>query len=294
MFKRIVSLFYESHSEINSSSSYSTNSNIYNDMKSLKISGAFNLSLLESLNWLHLKSPCFPVNAKQIQIINDPNTFYKTLLVKCVQAKYRIVLSSLYIGTGKLENQLVSEIHNNLNTNSNLKVKILLDYTRGTRGEINSKSLLLPLIKDSKNFSLSLYHTPALRGLRKKFAPPKWNELIGLQHMKLYLFDDTVIISGANLSNDYFTNRQDRYIMIKDKTLCDFYSNLIHKVSEFSLQVKQNDKIELHSNWALIPDKCNKIDFINQAKENIIKFFHNTGEEQQKRTLKNSKGKYKF
>ena len=44
--------------------------------------------------------------------------------------------------------------------------------------------------------------------------PDKYNELIGLQHCKLFVFDDSVIISGANLSTDYFTNRQDRYILI--------------------------------------------------------------------------------
>ena len=29
--------------------------------------------------------------------------------------------------------------------------------------------------------------------------------------MKLYLFDDDVLMSGANLNRDYFENRQDRY-----------------------------------------------------------------------------------
>ena len=30
---------------------------------------------------------------------------------------------------------------------------------------------------------------------------------VGLQHCKLYVFDNSVLISGANLSQDYFTNR---------------------------------------------------------------------------------------
>ena len=36
------------------------------------------------------------------------------------------------------------------------------------------------------------------------------NEVVGVNHLKVYLFDDDVILSGANLSNTYFTNRQDR------------------------------------------------------------------------------------
>ena len=43
-------------------------------------------------------------------------------------------------------------------------------------------------------------------------AVPPLNETVGLQHMKLYLYDDTVLISGANLSEDYFVNRQDRFV----------------------------------------------------------------------------------
>jgi CDP-diacylglycerol--glycerol-3-phosphate 3-phosphatidyltransferase len=43
---------------------------------------------------------------------------------------------------------------------------------------------------------VSLFHTPKLRGLLRYLLPPRYNELVGLQHMKLYLFDNDVIISG--------------------------------------------------------------------------------------------------
>ena len=41
------------------------------------------------------------------------------------------------------------------------------------------------------------------------------NELLGVYHIKYYLFDDNVIISGANLADHYFENRRDRYVLIK-------------------------------------------------------------------------------
>ena len=43
---------------------------------------------------------------------------------------------------------------------------------------------------------VSLFHSPELRGVRKRWLPEKWNELVGLQHIKAYVFDDDVIISG--------------------------------------------------------------------------------------------------
>lgn len=45
--------------------------------------------------------------------------------------------------------------------------------------------------------------------------------------MKLYIADDSVLLSGANCSNDYFQQRQDRYIEINDPDVADFYCELI-------------------------------------------------------------------
>ena len=144
-------------------------------------------------------------------------------------------MSALYLGTGEREKRLVRAIDENLT--ENLKVKILLDYCRGTRvvdGE-SSCTVLGKLLADRKvpsSFHLalsqilkgvhcmnlniqrscrvSLYHTPLLRGAWKALMPQRYNETLGLQHTKIFVFDDSVILSGANLSSDYFTNRQDR------------------------------------------------------------------------------------
>ncbi|XP_058811810.1 CDP-diacylglycerol--glycerol-3-phosphate 3-phosphatidyltransferase, mitochondrial isoform X2 [Topomyia yanbarensis] len=236
-------------------------------------SSAFRTRQLESLNWLHSVSPCFPVSGDQIDVIYEPTVFYNTLVGKCATAKRRIMLASLYLGVGNLETRLVDAIHDNMRKNVHLQVDVLLDFTRGTRGEKNSKSTLMPLLQGSDNFRLSLYHTPVLRGLTKRLAPPRWNELLGIQHMKLYLVDDTVILSGANLSNDYFTNRQDRYVMIEDRGLADFYANFFRKVQEFSLKVNRNGETSLHENWNMLPYKSAHSDFATEAKERVRNYF---------------------
>jgi len=48
----------------------------------------------------------------------------------------------------------------------------------------------------------------SLQGKSKAKLPARYKEGIAVSHIKAYVFDDTVILSGANLSNDYFTNRQ--------------------------------------------------------------------------------------
>lgn len=64
-------------------------------------------------------------------------------------------------------------------------------------GQINSRTMLLPLLQRfTSQMRVSLYHTPDLRGLLRLLVPQRFNETIGVQHIKVYLFDDSVIISG--------------------------------------------------------------------------------------------------
>lgn len=244
---------------------------------------------LDSLSWLYNVAPCFPVCGDRIEVIHEPQQFYETLIQKMASAKERIVLASLYLGTGPLENNIIQVLRKSLKRQPNLRVSLLLDFTRGTRGEVNSKTLLQPLLSEfGEQVQLSLYHTPNLRGLTRRFIPPRWNELLGLQHMKVYLFDDTVLISGANLSNDYFTNRQDRYILIEDKALADFYTEFVSRVQDFSLAVRKNS-VGLHSNWTQLPYEGLKKDFIRKAKRRIFDFMIDVYRQQQLKLLNTTK-----
>ena len=80
--------------------------------------------------------------------------------------------------------------------NSDFEVNILMDFTRGSRGKENSRTMLYPLMEEHQCVNVSLYHTPDLRGILKSLLPERFNETIGLTHIKLYLFDDSLIISG--------------------------------------------------------------------------------------------------
>lgn len=88
-----------------------------------------------------------------------------------------------------------------------------------------------------------MYHTPNLTGLRKKYIPKRINEGWGLQHMKLYGIDDEIIMSGANLSNDYFTNRQDRYHVFSSKDITDYFWRIQHAVGKLSFAVVPDKEI---------------------------------------------------
>lgn len=277
MIRRLLSTFIElpNVNALNNQAEFLQQSNFSRSHRNI-----FRDPQLAYLNWLTQDAPCFPVDGNKISVISEPKDFYNTVLEKAGSAKFRILLASLYLGIGELENDLIKSIERNVKDNVSLQVNILLDYTRGTRGKVNSKTMLMPLIQRSKNCNLSLYHTPVLRGITKKLAPARWNELLGIQHMKVYLFDDTVIISGANLSNDYFTNRQDRYVMVEDKNLSDFFCDLVGKVQEFSLKVDTNGDVKLHESWKLLPYESPHRDFADEAKKRMQNFFNSAYEKQ--------------
>lgn len=188
-------------------------------------------------------APRIDINPDQIQIIDGPKDFYQSLKAKIRNAKSRIYLSTLYIG--KTEHELVSTIRDALSHNgSGLKVSILTDALRGTREDPNPScaSLLASLVAEFPDrIEIRMYHTPNLTGLRKALIPKRINEGWGLQHIKLYGVDDEVILSGANLSNDYFTNRQDRYHVFNSKRVADYFHRIHSAVCSISFLLKPSD-----------------------------------------------------
>ncbi|OAQ36411.1 phospholipase D/nuclease [Linnemannia elongata AG-77] len=185
--------------------------------------------------------PRFVVQGETVTPILSPSKFYREMKDHIKKAQKSITLAALYLG--HTENDLVEALSEALRSRPGLKVNILLDSLRGTRdsGKGSSASLLYPLLKAYPNqVRVSMYHTPDLSGLLKQVMPPRFNEGIGLMHMKVYAFDDTLIMSGANMSHDYFTNRQDRYVMFKSMDISEYYCDLVKAVSDLSYGLQDN------------------------------------------------------
>ncbi|XP_071968676.1 CDP-diacylglycerol--glycerol-3-phosphate 3-phosphatidyltransferase, mitochondrial [Engystomops pustulosus] len=197
--------------------------------------------------WVGNLVPEFGISSSRVKILSSPAEFYQVMKAQVQNAKKRITMASLYLGTGALEQELVDCIEETLRRTdkTDLQVSVLLDYTRGSRGKKNSRTMLLPLLRRYPDrMRVSLFHTPSLRGLLRLLTPERFNETIGLQHMKIYLFDDNVILSGANLSDSYFTNRQDRYILLQGcSEVANFFNELVAAVGDVSLQLEPDDTI---------------------------------------------------
>lgn len=148
-------------------------------------------------NFISKYSPCFEIDSENIEVLYTPSDYYKSLKKLFSNAKQRIIISSLYLGNGPLENDLVQAIDTNLHLNPNLTVNVLLDYQRALRNVNNSITMLKPVLKShSTRFKLFLYHTPKLRGFFKRVLSQRANEILGVQHMKVYIADNDLIITG--------------------------------------------------------------------------------------------------
>ncbi|KAK9239957.1 hypothetical protein V1525DRAFT_417086 [Lipomyces kononenkoae] len=196
-------------------------------------------------------TPRFFLRQGQIDILKTPDEFYRVLQKKILLAKKRVFLATLYIG--KTENELVDVLRKALLENPALKVDILTDALRGTREAPNpsSASLMAKLVAEfGDRVEVKLFHTPNLRGMKKAMIPARLNEGWGLQHMKLYGFDDEIILSGANLSHDYFTNRQDRYYLFRSAEITNYYKKIYDAVGSLSYVLSaDNSPRGFHLSW---------------------------------------------
>lgn len=170
----------------------------------------------------------------------------------------RLTFSALYYGIKKQEQELLGILRRRIAEKRDLKVTLLFDYTRGTRKEEfegksqSSVDALRNLVVDRRvkvSFYLSPLFTKSWFTRSLLYPRQKYNEIIELQHMKCFIFDDDIIISGANLSESYFTNRDDRYILVKNcPKLSDYFHDVIDTVSSFSMKLSSDGGLDVDSN----------------------------------------------
>ncbi len=87
--------------------------------------------------------------------------------------------------------------------------------------------------------SVALYQTPRGKGLLKSLVMgrPPYSEILGVCHMKAYVFDDEVLVSGANLNERYFTTRQDRYVSVRSAELAERALAVVRAVARHSFRL---------------------------------------------------------
>jgi len=205
------------------------------------------------------------VGKGQLRILQEPRQFYQALLDGIRGAKRRVFLSTLYVGSE--EEELVRVLGECVRRNDRLEVSILVDALRGTREapRPSCASLLSRLAHEHPRVQVRLFRTPSLSAWTERLVGKRLNEGWGLQHMKMYGFDDRMILSGANLSRDYFSTRQDRYHVFSSRQLVDHFHAIHNAVCSmsYSLQARAGGEFDLAWRNALVEPRM--ADFCQQT-----------------------------
>lgn len=164
------------------------------------------------------EQPVFKIPATSFRSLSHPKAFYNALLNGIQGSHHRICFSSLYWGVGELEELLVTKLHTALNRKQHLRLRILMDMNRGQRKASkiikfdSSAQLVEGLASSYPNNDVQIgYFCPNPNNFFTEKKMYQLGEILGVQHSKLVIFDNSVLLTGANLEEQYFTNRKDRY-----------------------------------------------------------------------------------
>ena len=168
-----------------------------------------------------------------MKVIREPMEFHGELSRKILEAKENVILSALYLGCGLFESEtLLATLERALIRNQRLRITIFLDYSRmlRERENIHLSSLLTSY---SSRLSVCLYKMPSVTD----FLYAQINEIFGVFHCKFAVFDNDFLLTGANLSEEYFKTRQDRYLLFESQNDCGV-SSIADFLREFSLSLR--------------------------------------------------------
>lgn len=200
-------------------------------------------AVLKLRNKLTESQPCFAARGDEVEVLFKPVDFHERLLQMIARARRRIIISTLYIGVE--QGELVEALRSALTNQPHLRVTLISDLLRSTRETYPSPStasLLLPLVEEFPDrVEAWFYRSPNLRGLLERIVPRRFDEGWGLWHCKWYGADDEVLLTGANLSSSYFTNRQDRYYHLKNQaTMLSYLQSIMRLYSSYSYRLLPN------------------------------------------------------
>ena len=173
--------------------------------------------------------PCLALQAEQVEFIYSPMAFKNEIIQLIRQAKTRIFVTALYWQNDEAGQEILDEIYRAKQDKPELEVKILIDWHRAQRNLLGAeKSATNADWYCEQRQKYQLADDPNLF-----FGVPiNTREVFGVLHIKGFVFDDTVLYSGASINNVYLQQqdkyRYDRYQKIHNAALADSMVNFIN------------------------------------------------------------------
>ncbi|WP_293933831.1 CDP-diacylglycerol--serine O-phosphatidyltransferase [Iodobacter sp.] len=173
--------------------------------------------------------PRFAQDPAHFQTLLNTGDFREKVLDLIGKAQTRIYITALYLQEDEAGAQILAALYAARASKPDLDIRVFVDWHRAQRGLIGAGAQAGNAAwyqKERLNHELNvpIYGVPA-----------QTRELFGVLHLKGFIFDDTVVYSGASLNNVYLhvgdRYRYDRYHIIKNAALADSMVNFLQ--SEF-------------------------------------------------------------
>ena len=186
------------------------------------------------------KLPQLALQADSLRILNSASEFKQRILQLIAGAQRRIYLVALYLQDDEAGREILAALYAAKAARPELDIKVFVDYHRAQRGLIGKG-------KQSGNHLLyQEWATERPGALEIYGVPVKRREWLGVLHLKGFLFDDTLLYSGASLNNIYLHQqeryRYDRYHELQDIALANSWAQFIIQVFGRDAAVQRLDR----------------------------------------------------
>lgn len=177
---------------------------------------------LESLHFI-------PQAAEKVEFLADSRAFKTRILQLIHSAKSRIYLTALYFEKDEAGQEILAALYQAKQANPALEIKILVDWHRAQRGRIGEEAAS----SNADWYAQKKAEYNLEQAIEFWGVPINTREVFGVLHLKGFVFDDTLLYSGASINNVYLQQfdryRYDRYHAIENKTLTDSFVDLINQ-----------------------------------------------------------------
>ena len=182
--------------------------------------------------------PQISVKASGYNILERPANFHQRVLELIASAKVRIMMTMLYLQDDEAGREVMEALYEAKRRNPKLYIRVYVDFHRAQRGLIGATGDSRTNADMYRDFAQDQELAPHVYGV-----PVKRREIFGVMHLKGFVFDDTVLYSGASINNVYFNYanqkyRLDRYHEIQSKELANSFCRFTNEVFHINYAVQ--------------------------------------------------------
>ncbi|TNH42889.1 CDP-diacylglycerol--serine O-phosphatidyltransferase [Photorhabdus luminescens subsp. sonorensis] len=149
--------------------------------------------------------PKLPQSVADVKTLYQPEVFRSTLLEKIANAEKHIYIISLYLENDDAGRDILNALYTAKQQRPGLDIKVLVDWHRAQRGRIGAAAMVT-----NADWYCSMAETYPDVKIPVLGVPVNTREALGVLHLKGFIFDDTVVYSGASI-NDVYLHQHDKY-----------------------------------------------------------------------------------